>query len=164
VHRPIFDRGAQVVCPLIVATKHEILGANHRITATCLSTLQHWEKEFASWARDVIVVMFSGVTPYLRKKLFKEVIQPVRFNVLITTYELVRNEASKLKTVPWQYLVVDEGHRLRNNSSKLTVCLTKEYNVRHRLLLTGTPLQVSTHTHTTKQSKRESLLVVSFSL
>jgi len=86
--------------------------------------------------------MFSGVPPLLRKKLYKEVIQPVRFNVLVTTYELVRTEATKLKKVPWQYLVVDEGHRLRNNSSKLSVCLTKEYKVRHRLLLTGTPLQV----------------------
>jgi chromodomain-helicase-DNA-binding protein 4 len=36
---------------------------------------------------------------------------------------------------------VDEGHRLKNNESKLFVALTKQWNARHRLILTGTPLQ-----------------------
>lgn len=38
--------------------------------------------------------------------------------------------------------VVDEGHRLKNKDSKLFGQL-KDYNTNHRVLLTGTPIQVS---------------------
>lgn len=37
--------------------------------------------------------------------------------------------------------IVDEGHRLKNKDSKLFSSL-KQYSSRHRVLLTGTPLQV----------------------
>jgi SNF2 family DNA or RNA helicase len=37
---------------------------------------------------------------------------------------------------------VDEGHRLKNKDSKLFTLL-KDYNTKHRVLLTGTPVQVS---------------------
>lgn len=37
--------------------------------------------------------------------------------------------------------IVDEGHRLKNKDSKLFSSLT-QYSSRHRVLLTGTPLQV----------------------
>ena len=46
-----------------------------------------------------------------------------------------------LKQLKWSYLVVDEGHRLKNKDSKLFVVLTKEYESRRKLILTGTPLQ-----------------------
>jgi chromodomain-helicase-DNA-binding protein 4 len=38
--------------------------------------------------------------------------------------------------------VVDEGHRLKNKDSKLFGQL-KDYNTKHRVLLTGTPVQVT---------------------
>jgi SNF2 family DNA or RNA helicase len=44
--------------------------------------------------------------------------------------------------VPWEVLIVDEGHRLKNRDSKLFSVLA-EYGFRQRLLLTGTPLQNS---------------------
>lgn len=40
----------------------------------------------------------------------------------------------------WHYLVVDEGHRLKNAQSRLSDIL-RTYSARRRLLLTGTPLQ-----------------------
>jgi SNF2-related domain len=41
----------------------------------------------------------------------------------------------------WEVLVVDEGHRLKNADSKLVEVL-RGFSFRHRVLLTGTPLQV----------------------
>ncbi|CAF4247881.1 unnamed protein product, partial [Rotaria magnacalcarata] len=44
--------------------------------------------------------------------------------------------------VPWKYLIVDEGHRMKNHHCKLTQILNTFYvHTPHRLLLTGTPLQ-----------------------
>lgn len=38
-------------------------------------------------------------------------------------------------------MIIDEGHRMKNTQSKLTITLTSFYTSRYRLLLTGTPLQ-----------------------
>jgi len=46
-----------------------------------------------------------------------------------------------LSRIKWVYLVVDEGHRLKNDAARLTRTLSESYSVQHRLLLTGTPLQ-----------------------
>lgn len=44
--------------------------------------------------------------------------------------------------VRWRYMVVDEGHRMKNHHCKLTQILNTHYAAPHRVLLTGTPLQV----------------------
>lgn len=41
----------------------------------------------------------------------------------------------------WKYMIVDEGHRMKNHHCKLTVVLNTHYLAPRRLLLTGTPLQ-----------------------
>ena len=45
--------------------------------------------------------------------------RPHLFEVIITTYELVLKDAEILSAIPWNYLVVDEAHRLKNNDSAL---------------------------------------------
>ena len=42
-----------------------------------------------------------------------------KFNVVLTTYEFVGKDKQMLQSVPWQYLVVDEAHRLKDDSSQL---------------------------------------------
>lgn len=69
------------------------------------------------------------------------------FDVLVTTYECVAAEVSALRKLRWCFLVVDEAHRLKNEQSKLSLTL-RAMRVSHRLLLTGTPIQVqSTISH-----------------
>lgn len=41
-------------------------------------------------------------------------------------------------------MIIDEGHRMKNHHCKLTQVLNQHYHAPHRLLLTGTPLQVDT--------------------
>lgn len=64
--------------------------------------------------------------------------------MFVTSYEMVRFDASAFQRVEWFYLIVDEGHRLKNNECQLMQCL---FTFAHspntsRLILTGTPLQV----------------------
>ncbi|KAL6861920.1 hypothetical protein ACP4OV_017620 [Aristida adscensionis] len=128
-----------------------------------LSTLRNWEREFATWAPQMNVVMYFGSSSsrdtirkyefyYPKentKKLKKKKSSPsnegkrqsrIKFDVLLTSYEMINMDSNVLKNIGWESLIVDEGHRLKNKDSKLFGQL-KDYNTRHRVLLTGTPVQ-----------------------
>lgn len=49
-------------------------------------------------------------------------------------------DSTQLKSIKWEVLVVDEGHRLKNKDCKLFQLLYP-FETNHRLVLTGTPLQ-----------------------
>lgn len=72
-----------------------------------------------------------------------EYIYTGKFNVVITTYEYIIKDKSSLSKVKWNYIIIDEGHRMKNHNCKLSNILGSAYTSRHRLLLTGTPLQNS---------------------
>ena len=64
-------------------------------------------------------------------------------NIFVTSYEIAINDRAFLRKSlgsPWRYIVVDEGHRLKNTKCRLINEL-KLYHSANRLLLTGTPLQ-----------------------
>ncbi|OLY85707.1 Chromatin remodeling factor mit1 [Smittium mucronatum] len=118
------------------------------------SVIDQWIRELHLWAPDLVVVGFHGdkasrkmVSDHL---LFRQTDnepsnqRDLQCHVLVTSYEVVTREEG-LKTLKmfngqWQCMVVDEGHRLKNDSSKLFLNLGK-LNSRQRILLTGTPVQ-----------------------
>jgi len=64
------------------------------------------------------------------------------FPVVITTYEMIIKDRIHLAHYDWGYIVVDEGHRLKNLDCKLMQEI-KKYPSAGRMILTGTPLHVS---------------------
>lgn len=56
---------------------------------------------------------------------------------------MLLQDKAKLRRIHWQYIIIDEGHRLKNAQARFTQVLGQEYSSRNRLLLTGTPLQNS---------------------
>lgn len=104
-----------------------------------LSTLTNWSVEFEKWAPSLLRVEYRGV-PSQRKALQAQLRQ-AKFNVLLTTYEYIIKDRPFLCKHRWLYMIIDEGHRMKNNHSKLSTILTQHYNSRFRLILTGTPLQ-----------------------
>lgn len=105
-----------------------------------LSTITNWDLEFERWAPSVSRIVFKG-TAQERQKL-KGNIKAGNFNILITTYEFIIKEKALLGKFRWVYMIIDEGHRMKNAQSKLSTTLMHHYNSRYRLILTGTPLQV----------------------
>ncbi|KAF1757608.1 hypothetical protein GCK72_014064 [Caenorhabditis remanei] len=104
-----------------------------------LSTLSNWQSEFAKWAPSVTAVIYKG-TKDARRRVEAQ-IRKGAFNVLMTTYEYVIREKALLGKIRWKYMIIDEGHRLKNHNCKLTVMLNAHFHAQHRILLTGTPLQ-----------------------
>ncbi|KAG2995515.1 hypothetical protein JG687_00014961 [Phytophthora cactorum] len=107
-----------------------------------LSTLSNWVNEFKKWAPDLVLVVYKG-PPQVRKELHKQEMASCQFNVLLTTYEYIMKDKHVLRKYDWQYIIVDEGHRMKNAQSKFAMTLGSMYTSRNRLLLTGTPLQNS---------------------
>uniref|UniRef100_A0A4W5KT91 Chromodomain helicase DNA binding protein 3 n=1 Tax=Hucho hucho TaxID=62062 RepID=A0A4W5KT91_9TELE len=118
-----------------------------------LSTIINWEREFEMWAPDFYVVTYTGdkdSRAIIRENELtfddtavrggKKREAPIKFHVLLTSYELVTIDQTSLKSIDWACLVVDEAHRLKNNQSKFFRRLN-DYKIDHKLLLTGTPLQ-----------------------
>lgn len=66
----------------------------------------------------------------------------LKFNAILTTYEIVLKDKALLGSLSWAALLVDEAHRLKNDDSLLYKALM-EFDTNHRLLITGTPLQNS---------------------
>ena len=112
-----------------------------------LSTLGNWMNEFAKWLPSVSVLRYHGdkeERKQLRAKLKEEGRKSLMdHSVIVTSYEMVRIDASVFQSIEWFYLIVDEGHRLKNNECQLMQCLfTFAHNPNtSRLILTGTPLQ-----------------------
>jgi len=104
-----------------------------------LSTLSNWVLEFAKWAPSVTTVSYKG-SPAARRAVQGQ-IKSGKFNVLITTYEYIIREKAILSKLRWKYMIIDEGHRMKNHNNKLTLTINAQYTTSHRLLLTGTPLQ-----------------------
>jgi ATP-dependent helicase STH1/SNF2 len=113
-----------------------------------LATLSNWQLEFGRWSPSVSVIVYKGA-PEVRRELFEnemlgkaDTASVTPFNVVLTTYELVMKDKAKLKKWRYSYIIIDEGHRMKNAASKLSATLL-QYDAAHRILLTGTPLQNS---------------------
>jgi SWI/SNF-related matrix-associated actin-dependent regulator of chromatin subfamily A member 5 len=62
------------------------------------------------------------------------------WDVVVTSYEMLKIERTSFMKIPFQFLVLDEAHAIKNDNSRLSI-VVREMNVASRLLLTGTPLQ-----------------------
>ncbi|KAF2490534.1 hypothetical protein BU16DRAFT_470492 [Lophium mytilinum] len=104
-----------------------------------LSTLTNWNNEFDKWAPSVQKIVYKG--PPNARKQQQQQIRWGQFQVLLTTYEFIIKDRPVLSKVKWLHMIVDEGHRMKNAGSKLSVTITQYYTTRYRIILTGTPLQ-----------------------
>ncbi|XP_006419866.2 LOW QUALITY PROTEIN: probable ATP-dependent DNA helicase CHR12 [Citrus clementina] len=106
------------------------------------AVLPNWINEFSTWAPSIAAVVYDG-RPDERKAMREEFFsERGRFNVLITHYDLIMRDRQYLKKVQWIYMIVDEGHRLKNHECALAKTISG-YQIQRRLLLTGTPIQNS---------------------
>ena len=103
------------------------------------STLQNWAREFGKWTPDVNAVVLTG-SKEERADIIANRIIPQDFSVLITSYEICLIEKSALKKMSFEYIVIDEAHRIKNVDSILSQ-IVRAFTSRGRLLITGTPLQ-----------------------
>lgn len=118
-----------------------------------LSLIMQWQNECETWTTmNCIVYHGNGDSReiirdfefyYLDENNQPDKQKPFRFNILVTTYEVAIKDISILSKIRWRCLIVDEAHRLKNQSSRLVEQL-RSLRRDHCVLLTGTPLQNKT--------------------
>ncbi|KXJ85825.1 SNF2 family DNA-dependent ATPase [Microdochium bolleyi] len=136
----------QVISLIALLREEEQYYGPHLVIAP-LSTLSNWQDEFQKWTPEIPFVLYHG-TPDERQALFKNKIMrnyqkgrpSDKFPVVCTSYEMVLRDHANLSRIDWAFIVVDEGHRMKNADAKLFRTL-QQFKSATRLLITGTPLQ-----------------------
>lgn len=113
------------------------------IVITPKSTLDNWAREFAKWTPDVRVLVLQGDKEE-RQSLINNRLLTCDFDVVIASYEIVIREKSSFKKFAWEYIIIDEAHRIKNEESMLSQII-RLFHSKNRLLITGTPLQNNLH-------------------
>ena len=112
------------------------------------SVVGNWMREIKKWC-PAIRPMRMGGTKEERAKFMQQGMSQkedgtwhCKFDVLITSYEGVCKEKGRFRKVAWKYVIIDEAHRIKNEKSALSL-VVRQMNTQFRMLITGTPLQVS---------------------
>ncbi|KAJ6488548.1 SNF2 superfamily chromatin remodeling protein [Mycena vitilis] len=136
----------QSIC--ILSSKHFERAERHKETQSpdsvhlpslivCPPTLTgHWYYEVLKYAENLRPILYTG-NARERAKLLPKL---NNHDVVITSYEVVRNDIAQLESLSWLYCVLDEGHVIKNAKTKLTKAV-KCIRAQHRLILSGTPIQ-----------------------
>jgi SNF2-related domain/Helicase conserved C-terminal domain len=109
-----------------------------RALVVCPTTLIfNWENEIKKFSPELTYRIHHGGERLRNKEALNN------FEVIITTYGTLRSDIKLLMDMPLDYVVLDESQAIKNPASKVTkaACLLR---ARHRLCMSGTPLQNNT--------------------
>lgn len=100
------------------------------------SLVYNWEAEAAKFTPELRLLNHTGVSRTKNSANFSI------YDVILTTYGIVRQDLDMLRAYPFHYIILDEGQMIKNPASK-TAKAVKLLSAQHRLSLSGTPLENS---------------------
>lgn len=107
-----------------------------------LSTLQNWLNEANRFCPSINAFILHGTKDVRGALLNRLKTNDPQWDLCIASYETCRKVVGPLTRIKWTIIVLDEGHKMKNEKSQIHKALqTIESN--SRLILTGTPLNVS---------------------
>lgn len=117
--------------------------ANHTLLVMPTSLIKNWVREFAKWTPGMRVKEFHGTNKAERNRNLERIQR--KGGVIITTYQMLINNFEQLasydqREFKWDYVILDEAHKIKTSSTK-TAKSAHAIPARHRVLLTGTPVQ-----------------------
>lgn len=101
-----------------------------------LSLVWNWENEIRKFAPRLRVYKHIGVGRITNPEDF------YRYDIILTTYGIVRNDLELLKKCEFRYVILDESQMIKNPFSKIFRAV-RQLHSRYRLVLTGTPIENS---------------------
>ncbi|KAM8806174.1 DNA excision repair protein ERCC-6 [Eudromia elegans] len=128
-------------------SKMRTRGSNYRYQGlgptviVCPATVMHqWVKEFHTWWPPFRVAVLHETGSYTNKKvrLIREIASC--HGILITSYSYIRLMQDNIHSYDWHYVILDEGHKIRNPNAAVTLAC-KQFRTPHRIILSGSPMQ-----------------------
>jgi len=102
------------------------------------SVLGNWERELARFAPEIPVCLHHG--PGRAATAAELTATAGGGGVVLTTYGVLRSDAARLASIPWDVVVLDEAQFIKNHQSKVAAA-ARRLRARHRIALTGTPVE-----------------------
>ncbi|GJE91583.1 hypothetical protein PsYK624_077330 [Phanerochaete sordida] len=105
-----------------------------------LSVVETWLNEIRRWVPSFKTMRFHAQES--ERKRLKEAVRAgdIEFDICVATYESYVAEDTWFKSRRWTYIVLDEGHRIKN-AGTIVANKLQHIGCLHRLILTGTPVQ-----------------------
>ncbi|NXK27254.1 ERCC6 protein, partial [Arenaria interpres] len=107
----------------------------------CPATVMHqWVKELHTWWPPFRVAILHETGSYTNKKakLIRDIASC--HGILITSYSYIRLMQDVIHSYDWHYVILDEGHKIRNPNAAVTLAC-KQFRTPHRIILSGSPMQ-----------------------
>ena len=101
------------------------------------SLIFNWENELQKFCPSIRYHIHYGSHRELNETHFTD------FDVVLTTYGVVRNDVEQLSAFLWQYVILDESQAIKNPDARATKAI-KELRAVNRLIISGTPVQNNT--------------------
>ena len=101
------------------------------------SVVYNWHREVERFTPDLSVLNFTGSDRGVDPAVFRA------FDLVLTSYAILRRDAVILAQAEFDFVVMDESQHIKNPQSQ-TFKAAMSLNARHRLCLTGTPVENST--------------------
>jgi SNF2 family DNA or RNA helicase len=100
------------------------------------SLIYNWTSEIQKFAPKLRYKVHSGMQRDTNNRLFKY------YDIIISSYGIVRNDISLFKDIEFKYLILDESQFIKNPTSKIYKTII-QLKAEQRLVLTGTPIENS---------------------
>jgi len=108
------------------------------------SVMLNWRSEIQKFLQRSDVVIYHGGSRHGYLERIREAVSPRNSSrssfYVVTSYDTARIDCDELNRIPWLYVVVDEGHNIKNPDAQRTRAI-KTIAGQHKLALTGTPIQ-----------------------
>ena len=108
------------------------------------SVVNNWHAEAEKFFADCLVILYTGGQRSVHRRRIRRCVRQAKHHsavpLVVTSYDIARRDYKHLNEIPWLYVVVDEGHNIKNPDAKRTKAV-KAIQGQHKLALTGTPIQ-----------------------
>ncbi|MEM6263630.1 MAG: SNF2-related protein, partial [Bacteroidota bacterium] len=118
----------------LLQREKELGTASASLVVLPTSLIHNWFNEAQKFCPQLKTFVYTGVSRLKNVEQFEGV------DVVLSTYGIVRQDADLLRSYPFHYLILDESQTIKNPASK-TARAIKSLVSRHRLSLTGTPIE-----------------------
>lgn len=100
------------------------------------SLIHNWLNEAKKFTPDLKIMIYTGTDRLKDTSVFAD------YDLVLTTYGIVRLDKDLLKDFYFHYIILDESQIIKNPGSKIARAV-KILRSRHKLILSGTPIENS---------------------
>ena len=121
----------QVLSVILYLKENHKLDDSKVLVVVPTSILTNWEMEIAKFAPTLKVKTYHGMNRHYPEG---------GFDILLTTYGMIRQDLVEFRQTPWFVIVVDEAQNIKNPNIKKTKAI-KSIKAKHHIALSGTPIE-----------------------